>query len=41
LPHSALAFERHAEFISPRFIDVSAGTNSQYKMYEMYWVKEQ
>lgn len=38
---SALNFEPHAQFISPRFIDVSSGTNSQYKMYVMYWMKKQ
>jgi len=38
---SALNFEPHAQFISPRFIDVSSGTNSQYKMYVMYWLKKQ
>ena len=41
LPQNALNFEPHAQFISPRFIDVSAGTNSRYKMYEMYWLKKQ
>jgi len=41
LPRNALNFEPHAEFISPRFIDTSSGTNSQYKMYEMYWLKKQ
>jgi hypothetical protein len=41
LPRNALAFEPHTEFISPRFVDVSAGTNSRYKMYEMFWVKKQ
>ena len=40
LPRNALNFEPHANFISPRFIDVSAGTNSRYKMFEMYWVKK-
>ena len=38
---SGLNYEPHAEFISPRFIDVSSGTNSQYKMYVMYWMKKQ
>lgn len=38
---SALNYEPHAQFISPRFIDVSAGTNSRYKMYVMYWLKKQ
>jgi hypothetical protein len=41
LPRNALSFEPHAEFISPRFVDVSAGTNSRYKMFEMYWLKKQ
>jgi hypothetical protein len=41
LPQNGLNFEPHAQFISPRFIDVSSGTNSQYKMYEMYWMKKQ
>jgi hypothetical protein len=41
LPRNGLTFEPHADFISPRFIDVSAGTNSRYKMYEMYWLKKQ
>ena len=41
LPGNALNFEPHATFISPRFIDVSSGSNSSYKMFEMYWVKKQ
>jgi hypothetical protein len=41
LPQNALNAEPHAGFISPRFIDTSAGTNSRYKMFEMYWVKKQ
>ena len=41
LPRNALTFEPHADFISPRFIDVSAGSNSRYKMFEMFWVKKQ
>jgi len=41
MPRNALTFEPHAEFISPRYIDVSAGTNSRYKMYMMYWMKKQ
>lgn len=41
LPRNALSFEPHAEFIAPRFIDVSAGTNSRYKMFEMYWLRKQ
>jgi len=41
LPQNALNFEPHAQFISPRFIDTSAGSNSRYKVYEMYWLKKQ
>jgi hypothetical protein len=40
LPRNALNFEPHADFISPRFIDVSSGSNSSYKMFEMYWVRK-
>jgi hypothetical protein len=40
LPRNALNVEPHAEFISPRFIDTSLGSNSRYKMYEMYWLKK-
>ena len=41
LPRNALTFEPHLEFISPRFIDVSAGSNDRYKMFDMYWVRKQ
>jgi hypothetical protein len=41
LPRNALNFEPHAEFISPRFIDVSSGSNSSYKPFEMYWLRKQ
>lgn len=41
LPQNALNADPHAGFISPRFIDTSAGTNSRYKMFEMYWVRKQ
>ncbi|HEY6232513.1 MAG TPA: hypothetical protein VIW64_14720, partial [Pyrinomonadaceae bacterium] len=41
LPQNALNFAPHAQFISPRYVDTSAGTNSQYQMYEMYWLKKQ
>jgi hypothetical protein len=41
LPRNALNFEPHAQWISPRFIDVSSGSNSSYKMFEMYWLKKQ
>ncbi len=39
LPQNALGSEPHASFISPRFVDMSAGSNSRYKMFEMYWVR--
>lgn len=41
LPRNALDFEPHPTFISPRFIDVSAGTNSRYKMLDMFWLRKQ
>ncbi len=41
LPQNALNFEPHAQFISPRYIDTSSGSNSRYTMYEMYWMKKQ
>ena len=41
LPQNALNSEPHSGFISPRFIDVSAGSNSRYKMFELYWVRKQ
>lgn len=40
LPRNALNFEPHAQFISPRFIDVSEGSSSDYKMFDMYWLKK-
>jgi hypothetical protein len=39
LPQNALDSQPHASFISPRFVDMSAGSNSRYKMFEMYWVR--
>ncbi len=39
LEQNRLEFEPHHEFISPRFIDVSSGSSSQYKMRDMYWVR--
>jgi len=41
LPQNALNSEPHSGFISPRFIDTSARSNSRYKMFDMYWVKKQ
>jgi hypothetical protein len=41
LSRSALNYQPHAQFISPRYVDVSAGTNSRYKMYVMYWLTKQ
>ena len=40
LEQNRLEFEPHHEFISPRFIDVSSGSSSQYKMRDAYWVKK-
>lgn len=40
LPRNKLGAEPHAAFISPRFIDTSAGSSSRYKMFETYWVKK-
>jgi hypothetical protein len=41
LPRNSLNVEPHSTFISPRFIDVSAGSNSRYKMFEMYWLRKE
>ena len=41
LPRNALNFEPHAQFISPRFVDVSTRSTSNYTMFEMYWVRKQ
>lgn len=38
LPRNRLGAEPPASFISPRFVDMSAGTSSRYKMLDMYWV---
>ena len=40
LPQNNLDTEPHAAFISPRFIDTSARSNSRYKMFDMYWVRK-
>ena len=32
--------EPQAAFISPRFVDTSAGSGSRYKMFDMYWVRK-
>lgn len=40
LPENALGSQPAASFISPRFVDMSAGSNSRYKMFEMYWVRK-
>jgi hypothetical protein len=37
---SRLDFEPHTSFISPRFIDISAGSSSRYHMRDMFWVKK-
>lgn len=39
MPQNALTYEPHTAFISPRFIDTSSGSNSSYKMYEMFWLR--
>jgi hypothetical protein len=41
LAQNSLNVEPHATFISPRFVDTSARSNSRYKMFEMYWVRKQ
>lgn len=38
LDRSRLDYEPHSGFISPRYIDTSAGTTSRYKMKEAYWI---
>lgn len=38
LPRNRLGAEPHTSFISPRFVDMSAGSSSRYKMLDMYWV---
>lgn len=40
LPRNKLGFEPHTAFISPRYVDVSAGTTSRYQMREMYWLRK-
>jgi hypothetical protein len=40
LPQNRLDAEPHAAFISPRFVDMSAGSSSRYKMFDMYWVRK-
>jgi hypothetical protein len=40
LPQNRLDSEPHAAFISPRFVDTSAGSSSRYKMFDMYWVRK-
>jgi hypothetical protein len=37
-PRSALDYQPHTRFLSPRFIDISSRSNSQYKMTEAWWV---
>jgi hypothetical protein len=36
---SRIDYEPHGNFISPRFIDTSAGSSSRYHMRDMYWLK--
>lgn len=37
---SRLDYEPRANFISPRYIDTSAGSSSRYHMRDMFWVKK-
>jgi hypothetical protein len=37
---SRLGYEPQVNFMSPRFVDISEGTSSRYKMRDMYWVKK-
>jgi hypothetical protein len=37
---SRLDYEPHANFISPRYIDTTAGTSSRYHMRDMFWVRK-
>jgi len=39
LTENGLGHEPHIAWISPRFIDTSSGSNSSYKMYDMYWLR--
>ncbi|HEV2826010.1 MAG TPA: hypothetical protein VGW76_00295 [Pyrinomonadaceae bacterium] len=36
---SRIDYEPHAAFISPRYIDISAGSSSDYHMRDMFWVR--
>ena len=37
---SQLNYEPHVNFLSPRYIDTSAGSSSDYHMRDMFWVKK-
>jgi hypothetical protein len=37
---SRIDYEPHTSFISPRFIDISAGSSSRYHMRDMFWLKK-
>ena len=38
--NSRLNYEPHAAFISPRYIDISEGSSSRYRMRDTFWVKK-
>ncbi|HEV2763221.1 MAG TPA: hypothetical protein VGV38_09635 [Pyrinomonadaceae bacterium] len=40
LPQNALGHQPAASFISPRFVDMSSGSSSNFKMLDMYWVRK-
>jgi hypothetical protein len=39
-PRNALGTEPHTDFISPRLVDTTSRSNSEYTMYDTYWVKK-
>jgi hypothetical protein len=41
IPRNSLEFEPHSDFISPRLVDVSGRTTSNYQMRDTYWVLKQ
>jgi hypothetical protein len=40
LSRNQLNTNPHAAFISPKFIDLSSGSSSRYKMFDMYWMNK-
>jgi len=39
-PRNALNYEPHTDFISPRLVDTSSRSTSQYTMRDTYWVRK-